>query len=467
MKKFLYSFLIFLVSGFPLQAEIEKRNEVKPVVIIGGGVGALTSAIYLQRAGIDTLVIEGQTPGGSIAQSPNVHNWPGELEISGQDLVDKIRKQAEANGATIVTKEVTHVDFSKAPYSFTLRDVYDHDQIETIRARSCIVAVGSKPNLLGVPGESGEKGYWTRGVYSCAVCDGGLYKNKTVAVVGGGDAAILEADYLSKIAKKVYVILRSDEFRTIEALRKNELVKKSNVEILYNTKVNQIQGDGQKVTHLNLSTSKELPVDGVFVAIGAKPNSEIFTKQIDLDQNGYIRLIRDQQTSTAGVFAIGDVVDPVYKQAISAAGDGAKAAFQVEHFLASEPANLIQKGPEVKMVQASNTPSGKVEELSSQQAFYESIGTHSTPIVVDFYSPLCGPCKQLAPQLDQLATTYKGKIRFLKVNVTEFTELADSYNVFAVPTVVIFDTQGKMIDKGTGVDEINRVLKKLDKIASK
>lgn len=471
MKRYLYAFLIFLMgsASFANQPEVKEQRDPESVVIIGSGVGALTSAIYLQRAGIDTLVIEGDNPGGAIAQSPTVHNWPGELEINGQDLVDKIRNQAEVNGARIVSKEVTHVDFSGDLLKITMRDVYDYEKIETIRAKSVILAMGSKPKLLGVPGESGDKGYWTKGVYSCAVCDGGLYKNKTVAVIGGGDAAIIEADYLSKIAKKVYVILRSGQFRTVETLRKNQLVKKSNVEVLYNTKVKQIEGNGKKVTHLNLTTSQDLEVDGVFVAIGANPNSEILKTQLELDDYGYVNLVKDQQTSVPNVFAIGDIVDPVYKQAISAAGDGAKAALQVEHYLATHVSEKTINDPtDAKIVQMANSTKDEViQDIATREAFYSAIGEGSTPLVVDFYSPYCGPCKQLNSKLEQMAEKYSGKARFIKVNVTQLSELASNYNVFSLPTVMIFDSQGKMVEKASGLEKASATLEKLDKYTKK
>ncbi|NGX47463.1 MAG: Thioredoxin reductase [Chlamydiae bacterium] len=459
MKRFLYSFLMFLLCGFPLSSWANEKKETQSVVIIGSGVGALTSAVYLQRAGINTLVMEGQDPGGAIAQSPSVQNWPGETEIHGQTLVEKIRKQAEENGAKFVSKEVISVDFKKRPFSITARDVYDHEKVETVEAKACIIAMGSNPKLLGVPGESGEGGYWTRGVYSCAVCDGALYRGKTVAVIGGGDSAVLEADYLSKITKKVYVILRSDHFRTVEILRKNELIKKDNVEVLYNTKIDQIAGNGQKVTHLNLSTKNDLPIDGVFVAIGANPNSTILHNQLDLDANGYIQLQEDQQTSVPGVFAIGDVVDPVYKQAISAAGDGAKAALQVERYLSSGESGVHR---------TSAMPLGaQLAELSDTKELYSAIGKGGSPLFVEFYSPSCGPCKQLDPELEKAAGKYSEKIRFLKVDVTKFSSLANTYNVYGVPTLIIFDKQGKIVKRATGFDDIQKTLKNLDDYTSK
>lgn len=476
MKRFLYGFLIFLMAGMPILSPAEEQKEPLPVVIMGGGVGALTAAVYLQRAGINTLVLEGANPGGAIAQSPNVHNWPGELEISGQALVEKIKSQAESNGATIVAKEAIGVDFHKRPFSITTRDVYDPEKIETIQAKACIIATGSSPKLLGVPGESGDKGYWTRGVYSCAVCDGPLYRGKTVAVIGGGDSAILEADYLSKMAKKVYVILRSDRFKTVETLRKEALLKKDNVEVIYNTKVNQIAGDEVRVTHLNLSTAKELPVDGVFLAIGATPNTEIFKTQLELDSYGYIKLAKDQSTTIPGVYAIGDVVDPIYKQAISASGDGAKAALQVEKYLSEiGVANpLHQKPPPIAIEKKENPSSSlsnvsfiaKITDISSPDELYAQIGKNQT-LVVDFYSPYCGPCKELAPKIENAAENYSGKISFLTVDVTRFPELTSNYNVYGVPTLLIFDKQGKVIKKASGVNEIQKVLEHLDKYASK
>lgn len=461
MKKYIYGILTVLLCGaaLPIQAEAQKENEVKPVVIIGSGIGALTSSVYLQRAGIPTLVIEGQTPGGAISQSPSVHNWPGELEISGEELVEKVRNQALQNGAEIVSEEVTDVDFSKRPLKVTTRDVFDTKKVRTIEARSVIVAMGSMPRLLGVPGESGEKGYWTKGVYSCAVCDGGLYKDRTVAVIGGGDSAVIEADYLSNIAKKVYLVLRSGDFRSVEVLRKNKLIEKKNVEVLYNTKVSEIKGDGHQVTHLNLSTEKELQVDGVFVAIGATPNSNIFEGQLELDKQGYIVLKEGQKTSQQGVFAIGDVVDPFFKQAISASGDGAKAALQVEHYLATQPVGSPVRGsPHVKLAS-----SGEAIEVTSTDEFYAQVNDSSTPLLVDFYSPFCGPCRQLSSKIDAAAAKYQGKVRVIKVNVTQFSDLAGSYNVYAVPTVMLFQ-DGKVTDQGTGLEKGEKILDKLESI---
>jgi len=478
MKRFICFILVMLLGcGFPLQAsKPEIREGVQPVTIIGGGVGALTSAIYLQRAGIDTLVLEGSNPGGAIAQSPLVHNWPGETEINGMELVEKIRNQASFNGAEIVSQEVIDVDFSKRPFTITTRDVLNHDKIRIFKTNACIIATGSIPKLLGVPGESGEKGYWTRGVYSCAVCDGTLYRDKTVAVIGGGDSAITEANYLANIAKKVYIVIRSDKFRSVETLRKNELIKKPNVEILYNTKISEIQGDGKKVTHLNLSTNKQLPIDGVFVAIGATPNSSIFDGQLELKENGYIATKNGLETSVPGVYAIGDVADEIYKQAITAAGDGARAAILIENYLPSEQrkATVLPFQPQLTeksksiIVPVQNEISGSnFPEIKSKEEFYNIISSGQVPTLIEFYSPECTTCVGLMPKFREIADTYKGKIQFFRINVSEFSDLAGSYNVHKVPTVLIFDNQGKMLKHATGLDGINKTFKKLDSLTSK
>lgn len=443
-------------------------SQPAPVVILGGGIGALTSAIYLQRAGVQSIVIEGQNPGGAIAQSPHVQNWPGEIEIDGQSLIEKVRNQAEVNGAKILNEEAISVDFSKRPFKVTTREILAKDKQSTLLASSVIIATGSAPKLLGVEGESD---YWAHGVYTCATCDGSLFKNQIVAVIGGGDTAILEAEYLSKIAKKVYIVVRSKNFRTSETLRKQLLLKHSNVEVLYDTKVEKIEGDGSKVTSLVLNTpdkQKKLEVNAVFLAIGSTPNTRLFQGQLDLDNQGYIVLKDAQQTSQQGIYAIGDVVDPVYKQAISAAGDGAKAALQVERELgAVVTVPNVKEQPKLvrTAVQKIANNESALIELSSPAQLLEELSNTSTPVLVDFYSPYCGPCRKIAPQIKQAATSYAGKIKFLKANISELNQLTSQYNLIGVPTVIVFNTQGKEIDRRVGPDQINSLLNSLDNLA--
>ena len=444
-----------------------EAQEIHSVVVLGGGVGALTSATYLARAGITPLVIEGSAPGGAITQSPNVQNWPGELAISGFDLIEKMHKQAEANGVQFRSEEVIGVDFSARPFTITTKDLYQ-DKVHQFKAESCVVALGTTPNYLGVPGEKKQQGYWGKGVYNCAVCDGALYKNKTVAIVGGGDAAILEAHYLSNLAKKTYVLIRKDSFRTHEELRKNELLSKANVEILYHTTVKEIKGNGEHVTHVLIhdeqtNITKPLDVDAVFLAIGSTPNSALFRGQLELDSKGYIVLKKDQQTSKQGVFAIGDIVDPVYKQAVSAAGDGAKASIQVDQFLAASHAeknhNAIALKPPVSVLPALAT----VLEITNLEQFEREISEGATPVFVDFYATWCGPCKSLNPHLESWAKTFSGKIKFLKVNVDKMSALARRYQVSSMPTMLVFNKEGGLVERKIGSRDIFQYVKNFDR----
>ena len=281
-KKMGLTFGFFYLGAFSLaHAAVSSDPQRVDVVVLGGGAAGLTSAIYLGRAGFSTLVLEGPNPGGAITQSNKVENWPGYQEVSGLDLMDQIRGQAEKSGALLSREELVEIDLSKRPFSFIAQDVYDKSKKRRISADACIIALGAAPRKLGVPGEAV---YWSKGVYSCAVCDGSLYKDKVVAVVGGGDAALLEADYLSSIAKKVYIFNRKDQFKGVEKIRKDDLLSRANVEVIYNTNVKEIKGNGQLVHSVVLKKSKgqevSLEIDALFLAIGANPNTQFFSEQV-------------------------------------------------------------------------------------------------------------------------------------------------------------------------------------------
>lgn len=456
MRKLIFLFVTSLMGL--LQAEVAPAPEVHPILILGGGVGALTSAIYLGRAGFFPVVIEGPVPGGAITQSHSVENWPGEMKINGLELIDKIRAQAEANGAIFLSQEVVAVDFTRRPFVIETRDVYDSEKKQTLLANSCIIAMGATPKRLGVPG---EETYWSQGVYSCAVCDGSLFHDRVVAIVGGGDAAISEADYLSNIAKKVFILVRGDAFRTFEENTKNAVLSRPNVEVLYQTQVKQILGNGETVSQLRMQGPKGeslLDVDGVFLAIGASPNTEMFRKQLELDRSGYIVRKKDLQTSVEGVFAIGDISDPVYKQAITAAGDGAKAAIQAQTHLGQSKPRAMQtaKVEETKSV----APQG-VLEMTSVAQFQSELRQTTVPVIVDFYATWCPPCQRFAPVFESFAKQLAGRYKFLKVNVADFDDLCSKYGVTSMPTVLVFDPSGKPIQKYVGTQEITPFLEKL------
>lgn len=436
------------------------ERETETVVILGGGIGSLTSAVYLARAGLNPLVIEGKTPGGLLTQSHSVQNWPGEMEIEGRQLTEKVRLQAEANGARFLEEEVIEVDFSKQPFVLTTRSLDKAHKIRQIFADSCIVGMGTTPNFLGVPG---EQTYWGRGVTNCAICDGSLYRDQIVGVVGGGDAAILEAHYLSNIAKKVHLFVRKDQLRANESHRIDALKELPNVTFHYNTEVTAVKGDDNGVTGVVLKTGRDAPkefaLDGLFLAIGSQPNSQLFKKALKLDEKGYIVLKKDQETTIPGVYAIGDIVDPVYKQAISAAGDGAKAALQSQQYL-MEKSNLLTV---TKKQEKSTQPNeiGEVIEIVSVEQFEKELKQAGSPVIVDFYATWCGPCKRLAPLFESSASRLVGKVKFLKVNVDIVGDLSRSYRIKAMPTALLFDESGKVVERKTGTDEIADLLEYL------
>jgi len=449
-------------------------------VILGGGVGALTSALYLSRAGLEPVILEGSSPGGLITQSHSVQNWPGELEISGEDLVQKMRSQVLANGAEFRAEEVVAVDFSKRPFTITTRAVEGSDELHQIFAEACIIAMGTQSNYLGVPGETGPDGYWGKGVSNCAICDGTLYRDRRVGIVGGGDAAVLEGLYLSQIAKEVNIFVRKDSFKAVESKRLDALLEKPNVKIFYETTVAEIQGNGELLTHVKLQTKTEpfdLPLDGLFLAIGSRPNSQLFQKILKLDEAGYIQLQKDQETSIEGVYAIGDIVDPVYKQAISAASDGAKAAIQTQKYLSDRKNLLIAKNKKQKstskeaLLQAMNEQLARassvssrepgVIEIRSKEQFDGELKETQTPVIIDFYAPWCKPCKKVSPIFERSATQYSGKMKFLKVNVDEFYALSQTYQITAMPTVLVIDAKGSVVDRRVGPDEISKLLQGL------
>ncbi len=441
MKKILLLSLCALHSLFAIS---ERKVDV---AIIGSGVGGLTSAIYLARGGIKPLVLEGDNPGGAITQSRGVQNWPGEIEISGFDLTDKIRNQAQECGATFARQEVVDFDFSSQPFVITTQDVADPSHKEKIFAKACIIATGTKVRTLGL---ASEKTYESKGVYTCAICDGALYKDKVVAVVGGGDAAVLEAEYLSSIAKKVYVLVRGPQLKGVEKIRRENLKTKSNVQILYQTTVQEILGSEEHVTSLDiLSNGKKenLVLDALFLAIGSVPNTELVKGKLELDSSGYIVSKQGFATSVPGVFAVGDVIDPVFKQAISASGDGAKAAMQAQMYLSS-----VEVKQEARVIEVQTL--AELKKLTKES---------KVPVLVDFYASWCGPCRQLSPVMDSWAKKLQGKAIICKINVDKAQDIARMYNIQSMPTVLHISAEGKEMKRTVGSTQIIQYMDSLYK----
>ena len=298
-------------------------------LIVGGGPAGYTAAIYASRADVASVVYEGIQPGGQLTTTTDIENYPGfENGISGPELMSVMRAQAVRLGADVRTGAVTSADLSQRPF------VIEIDGQKQIEAETLIIATGATAKYLGLPSETKFKGL---GVSACATCDGFFYRKKTVAVVGGGDTACEEATYLAGLCKKVYMIVRRDVLRASEAMQ--ERVKATeNIEILWNCNTQEVLGDEYGVTGARLLRKDgevfDIAVDGFFLAIGHHPNSEVFNKWVAVDKEGYI--ITDGKTSKTnveGVFAAGDVQDPLYRQAITAAASGCRAALDAEKFL--------------------------------------------------------------------------------------------------------------------------------------
>ena len=306
----------------------EKTN----CLIIGSGPAGYTAAIYASRANIGNILFEGNQPGGQLTITTEIENFPGFPDgIDGNELMGQMRAQAVRMGSDIREGVIESIDLSSQPFKAST------DSGDTIEADSVIVATGASARYLGL---SDEKKYAGMGVSACATCDGFFYRKKTVAVVGGGDTACEEATYLASLAKKVYVLVRKDYLRASQAMQQR-LQSKENVEILFKTNLVGLFGEngveGARIVHDKGEATErfsELEVDGVFLAIGHKPNTEFLAGQIELDKEGYI-ITKGTTTATnvEGVFAAGDVADPRYRQAVSAAGMGCHAALDVQHYL--------------------------------------------------------------------------------------------------------------------------------------
>ena len=301
-------------------------------LIIGSGPAGYTAAIYLVRSAIDCLLIEGLQVGGQLTQTTTIENFPGFPEgIDGFQLMDNMRQQAVNLGAKMKSGLVTAIDMSQRPFLVTL------DGGEQLTADTIIVATGATAKYLGLPDETKYAG---QGVSACATCDGFFYRKKVVAVVGGGDTACEEADYLSHLANKVYLIVRKDYLRASEAMQQR-VQENDKIEILFNTNTVGLYGEngveGAHLVRFKGTDNEELfdiAIDGFFLAIGHRPNTEFLGGQIDLDEQGYIKLKgHNTATNVEGVFAAGDVADPHYRQAIAAAAAGCRAAIDVKQYL--------------------------------------------------------------------------------------------------------------------------------------
>ncbi len=299
------------------------------LVIIGSGPAGYTAALYASRANLSPLLFEGLQPGGQLTITSDVENYPGFPEgILGPELMEKMKKQAERFGTRFLLGDVTRVDFSRRPFQ-----IWQDDQMHT--AAAVIIATGASAKWLGLESETRYRG---KGVSACATCDGFFFRGVEVAVVGGGDTAVEEATFLTKYASKVHLVHRRGELRASKIMAE-KAKRNPKIDLVWNSGVEEVLGDGKAVTGLTLKSTvdgstRSLPVKGLFLGIGHEPNTRLFRGQLEMNEVGYLK-VRSPATATsvAGVFAAGDVADPSYRQAVSAAGSGCVAAIDAERWL--------------------------------------------------------------------------------------------------------------------------------------
>ncbi|GHO80630.1 thioredoxin reductase [Ktedonobacter sp. SOSP1-85] len=306
------------------------------VVIIGSGPAGLTAALYAGRSKLNPLLVRGELPGGLLATTDSVENFPGfPEEVGGVELALRMEEQAARFGARFLETMITRVDLSRQPFRLTTSEG------EQIAAQTLIIAIGASPRKLGIPG---EEEFTNRGVHYCANCDGIAFEGKRLVAIGGGNSALDEGLFLTRYVSELVLVHRRNELRADPILQERALANPK-MRFLFNTTVRSIEGDevvtGVRLMDLHSGQEEFLPTDGVFIYIGHEPNTALFRGQLDLDPAGYIRADISTRTSVPGVFAAGDVADPRYRQAITAAGDGCRAAMEAARFLADLPAKAL------------------------------------------------------------------------------------------------------------------------------
>lgn len=313
------------------------NDEIYDVIIAGSGPAGLTAAIYAARSNLKTLVVAGVEAGGQLIWTTEVEDYPGFPEgILGPDLMSLFRKQAERLGASFTDGDITKIETAKRPFKIEIG-------AKAFLGKSIIIATGASAKWLGLESEQRLRG---RGVSACAVCDGAFFKGKNLVVVGGGDTALREAIFLTKFAPKVFLVHRRNEWRAFKALQ-DRAKANDKIEFIFDSVIEEVIGTNKvesvKIKNVKTDKTSSLPAEGLFVAIGHKPNTGFLAGQIELDQTGYIVLKEGAKTSTEGIFAAGDVHDWRYQQAVTAAGAGCMAALEVEEFLEEEAAKVGEK----------------------------------------------------------------------------------------------------------------------------
>ncbi len=307
-----------------------ETKKIHDLIIIGSGPAGLTAAIYAARAKLHPIIISGPNPGGQLVKTTYIENWPGDQTILGADLMERIKNHALHFGATFINQSVTSVDFSTKPFKVWA----GNNQTPALLANSIIIATGAKPKLLNCPG---EEQYWSKGVSTCATCDGALYSEKQIVIVGGGDTAMEDALFLTRFNNQI-TIVQIGEKLTASQIMQDRVLSKPQIKIIYHSTIQEILGNNQHVTgviikNLKTNITQPLPANAVFLAIGLKPMSDLFASHLETDHYGHILVTNQTHSNIPGIFIAGDVCDNKYRQAITAAGFGCMAALDAERYL--------------------------------------------------------------------------------------------------------------------------------------
>lgn len=441
---------------------------VENLVIIGSGPAGYTAAIYAARANLKPFVFEGfqagGLPGGQLMTTTEVENFPGFPEgITGPQLMDRMKAQAERWGAELVTEDVISVDLSQRPFIVRSEE-------REVRTHSIVIATGATAKRLGLPT---EHEFWSRGISACAICDGAtpIFHGAELAVIGGGDSAAEESVYLTKYGDRVHMLVRSEKMRASKAMQ-DRVLNNPKITVHWNSQPVDVVGENGRMNGIKLRDTKTgeesiLPVKGLFYAIGHTPNTSLFKGQLELDEVGYIVTKPGSvETSVEGVFAAGDVQDHEYRQAITAAGTGCMAAMLAERWLSAH--NLIQEYRQQPTSETADTPTEPGAEkanLSPEEAFDPNATRHEGGyalrklfhdsdrlLVVKYVAPNCGPCHTLKPILNKVVDEFDGKIHFVEVDIDQDRDIAENAGVTGTPTVQFFKNK-ELVGEMKGVKQ--------------
>ncbi len=439
---------------FSLEVAAKKKNIV-PVLVVGSGPAGLAAALYGARGGMHTVVVEGGQPGGQLMGTSWVENWPGMKKMLGPDLMRNAREQAQEFGVLFVQDSVVSVSTEVWPYVVTLASG------KTLYALSLIVATGSEPRRLRIPGEDE---YWGKGVSVCATCDAPFYKGADIAVIGGGDSALEEAIQLSSYADHIHLLVRGEKMRASQTMQ--ERIKAyPQIEVHFNTQPKEVVGNGAQVTGLVVEKNgqvQQIPLQGIFLAIGHIPNSTFVSSVVACDEEGNILLEgKTQHTTVPGIFAAGDVADKRYRQAGIAAGAGIRAGLDALEFLTNIG---IQRSFIEKIEQRLFVPEGGAQRLALPEIGtvkeFDQLLQQKRFVCVDFFSDMCPACVQLLPLLELAAFT-RPAVSFVKVNAFKHDALKERFNIAKVPTTVLF-VDGRVISRMSGPVSYQKLLEFID-----